>query len=200
MLDITNADAAANILRFAEEGRLTQSQWHGRGADGRDIACLLGAIHPSVTSAQECNGKLMPMWLAEYVPVGFDGLPASEIVPMARKFAACMLIWGRMPDGGWERVKTGFLIEIINVALEVARPVAEGKPYWPAVDAACSQVKAALRSGVRPAAWAAARAAAWAAAKAAARAPAEAAAGAAAHLRLFTFLLDQIAAECEAAR
>ena len=47
-LDITNAAAAANILAAVDAGTLVQGEWHGRGDDGREIACLLGAIHPSV--------------------------------------------------------------------------------------------------------------------------------------------------------
>jgi hypothetical protein len=257
MLDITNADASANILRFADEGRLTQSQWHGRGNDGRKIACLLGAIDPSVTSAEECNGKLMPMWLAELTPTLFDGIPAAEIVPVARRYGELIARWGALAPEAWERVWIKFLIYTIDQALDAARPVSEGGPYWPAVEAACAQTKAALESGDRnglkagardlaaaaaaraawptaaaeaaraaraaraaeaaaaaAAAWAAeaeAAAAAWAAEAAAAAAAAwptaaaeaaaaawaaEAAAAAAMYLRLFTFLLDQIEAEC----
>jgi hypothetical protein len=147
MVEISNAEASANILRFAEEGRLVQSEWHGQDDDGREIACLLGAIHPSVTTAAECNGKLMPMWLAELTPPLFDGIPAAEIVPIAGRYGGLVARWGDLAPAAWERVKTAFLIQTVDEAMVAARPVSEGKPYWPAVEAACKQVKAALESG-----------------------------------------------------
>ncbi|MDE2097058.1 MAG: hypothetical protein KGL39_07415 [Patescibacteria group bacterium] len=44
MTKITNETASANILRFAGGGRLIQGKFHGRGDDGRELACLLGAV------------------------------------------------------------------------------------------------------------------------------------------------------------
>jgi hypothetical protein len=152
MVEISNAEASANILRFAEEGRLVQSEWHGQDDDGREIACLLGAIHPSVT------------------PPLFDGIPAAEIVPIAGRYGGLVARWGDLAPAAWERVKTAFLIQTVDEAMVAARPVSEGKPYWPAVEAACKQVKAALESGDKKAlaaAEAAAEATAWTAAWAA---------------------------------
>ncbi len=192
MLEITNAEASANILRFADEGRLTQAKWHGRGDDGREIACLLGAIDSSVTSPKDCNGKLMPMWLADLTPTLFDGIPPTAIVPVARRYGALVARWGSLSPETWDRISVQFRICCIDNAVTAARR-AEGQPYWPAVNDACEQVKAALKSSDK-----AALDAAEAAAEAAARAAAWAA-EAEAYFRLFTFLLDQIEAECDAA-
>lgn len=185
MLNITHAEASANILRHANEGRLTQSRWHGTASDGREIACLLGSIHPTVTTAAECNGALMPMWLAELTPTLFDGILASEITQIARRYGGLVARWHAITPPSWDRVLTRFLVRMIDDVVDAARPVAEGKPYWPAVEAACAQCRAALESGDKTAA---ARAAVAAVAAAWAADPA-------AHLRLFNFLLDQIELE-----
>jgi hypothetical protein len=199
MLEITNAAASAAILAACDEGRLVQRQWHERGKDGRELACLLGAIHPSVTSPADCNGDLMPMWLAELTPTLFDGIAAEHMLSMARRYGELVARWHMLTPAGWDAIRTRFLIRTIDAAVEAATPVSAGKSYWPAVEAACEQVKTALATGKGlNAARAAAAAAAGAAAAAAARAAAAAAAGAAAtwaaYLSLFTFLLDQIEA------
>ena len=217
MIEISHADASAAILRHVEDGTLVQGRWHGQGEDGREIACLLGAIHPQVKEAADCNGDLMPMWLAELTPTLFDGILAEQIFPLARRYGQLVARWHALSEAQWESVLTRVLIRCIDDAVAAARPVSEGKEYWPQVEAACAQSKTAIESGdaaagaAAKAAGAASRAAAWAAAWAAGAARAAAwatwaaawAAGAAsraaAYLSLFNFVLDQIEAECVAA-
>jgi hypothetical protein len=155
MLNITHAEASANILAFADEGRLTQKMWHGRGDDGRDIACLLGSIHPSVRSAAECNGALMPMWLAKLTPTLFDGIPADAIYPFAKRYGALVARWHALDKAAWDRILIKLLVRTIDDAVDAARPIAQGNDYWPAVEAACAQSKAAIESGDNAAAFAA---------------------------------------------
>src|SRR6185295_5775000 len=147
MLNITNAEASANILRFADEGRLTQGYWHSKAEDGRDIACLLGSIHPSVTRASQCNGDLMPMWLAALTPVLFDGILTAEIVSIARRYGALIGRGHALSLEAWGRVLSRFLIRTIDEAVDAARPVSEGKSYWPAIDVDCNQTKSAFDTG-----------------------------------------------------
>lgn len=180
MIEVTHAEASANILRHVAERRLTQGDWHSRDADGREIACLLGAIHPGVESVDDCNGDLMPMEMAEMVPDLFDGLPAEHVYPTAQRFGELVERWHVLGGAQWAAVMVRFRIRCIDFALEAARPVCKDASYWPAVEAACGQVKDALTSGDQ----------------AALRAGAAAAGAAgAAYLTLFTFLLDQIEAE-----
>lgn len=217
-LNISHSDASAAILAHVDAGTLVQGKWHDRRAsDGREIACLLGAIHPSVESPADCNGELMPMWLAEMTPTLFDGIPAESVLPVARRYGELVARWGKLSQDQWDAILTRVLVRCIDVAMESARPVNEERSYWPAVAAACDQVKTALVSGgdaasFEAAAWAAwaaraaeaaARAAAARAARAAkaaaawaARAAEAAAAEAAACLSLFGFVLDQIEMEC----
>ena len=67
MLQITHADASAAILAACDAGTLVQGKWHDRSDDGREIACLLGSMHPDVQKPADCNGDLMPMWLAALI-------------------------------------------------------------------------------------------------------------------------------------
>ena len=202
MIDITNTDASAAILSHVDAGTLAQGVWHDQGKDGHEIACLLGAIHPSVKEATDCNGDLMPMWLAELTPTLFDGIAAESIYQMARRYGELIGRWHVLSDTQWDGILTRVLIRCIDDAVTAARPANEGKDYWPAVVAACEQVKAALNDGdvdslsaAWSAAWSAAASAAKSAAKSAASA-AESAESAAEYLSLFTFVLDQIEAEC----
>lgn len=202
MLAITNAEASANILHFAEEGRLTQAKWHDRDQEGREIACLLGAIHPSVTSPAECNGALMPMWLAELTPTLFDGIPAAEVVPIARRYGALVAHWDHLAPEAWGRVLTRFLIRTIDEAVNAARPIHEGKPYWPAVDAVCAQVKAALETGGNPrsavAAWEASSSS-WASSRSAAAAAAAASWASSSSCTIYGFISARSARSAAAA-
>lgn len=212
MLALTHDAASAAILAACDAGTLTQGQWHGRGSDGREIACLLGAMDPRVKQPSDCNGELMPMWLAELTPTLFDGIPAGEIYPIARRYGGLVARWHVLQSAQWDALLARFLIRTIDDAVEAARPVASDKPYWPAVEAACKQSREAVEWGDAEkkkaaaadadAAADAARAAAYTAADAA-RAAADAAAAYAAaytaraerYLALFTFLLDQIERE-----
>ena len=198
MIAITHAQASTNILAAVEARTLVQGKWHDRDREGRELACLLGAIHPSVTSPAECNGKLMPMWLAELTPTLFDGIPPAEILPIARRYGELVGRWHVLTAAQWKTILDRFLIRCIDDAVAAARPVSEGKEYWPAVEAACAQAKAAIESN-DPAAESAARSAAWSAAWSAAESAESAAwsaAESAAYLSLFRFVLDQIESEC----
>ena len=189
---ITHAEASANILRFVAECRLVQKTWHTKDAEGRELACALGAMHPSVTKPQDCNGDLMPLWLAELTPTLFDGIPATEVSNIGTRYGTLVGQWHVLSPESWNTILTKFLIRTIDDAVEAARPVASTAIYWTQVETACEGVKKALNgdgdlnaaeaaayaaNAAAYAAYAAARAAAYAAyaAYAAARAAANAA-------------------------
>ena len=207
MIIITNAEASERITMFAKEGRLIQRRWHKRH-EGRELACILGAMHPQVNKPSDCNGKLMPIWMAEVTPTLFDKLPPDQIAPIALRYGALIGRWHVLSDADWQGVFRKFLIRIVDDALESARPANVGKASWEQIEKACQQVKAAIENGDKDAAAAAANAAAYTAtaataaaaaaaytaATAAAANAAYAAAYAAAATRIFTFLLDLIEA------
>ena len=182
---ITNEQASTRLIQFANEGRLITGKFHGAGADGREVACLLGSFDPSVEQASDCNADLMPLWMAETTVVLFDKLPTDAITPIGLRYGGLVARWHTVKPAQWDTILTKFLIRCVDDALEAARPVSEGKDYWPAVEAACKQTVAALQSGEQKVLKAAAANAADAYDAAYAYANA-----------LFTFLLDQIEAEC----
>ena len=181
MLKITHEAASAAILAACDNGTLVQGRWHGR-EDGREIACLLGSIHPKVKTAADCNGDLMPLWLAELTPTLFDGIPADQTHTIARRYGELVSRWHALSLTQWDAILTRVLVRCVDDAVNAARPMNAGKSYWPAVEAACEQVKGALKSGDKEAARAA-------------YAAADAARAAAAYLSLFNFVLDQIEME-----
>lgn len=158
-LEISHEIASRNILTAVDAGALTQSQWHGRGNDGRDIACLLGSIDPMVNSPKDCNGKLMPMWLAELTPVLFDSISKDEIYPIARRYGDLVGRWHVLTSDQWDTILMKFLVRTIDAAIDAARPVMTGKLYWPQVESACEQCKAAIIGKKRDVAAEAARSA-----------------------------------------
>lgn len=224
MPEITNAEASANILAACNAGTLVQGKWHGHAEDGREIACLLGSIHPGVRSPADCNGALMPMWLAELTPVLFDGLPQSEIEPIARRYGEMVARWHVLLPDDWDAVLCDFLGGVIDAALSmggylpsvaVADAAGTARAAWAALAAAeavrvaeaAANAAAAGRAG--RAAWTAATsttratraaraatiAAACAATRAAWAAGASRAAGeAAAYHGMFVAMLDHIEA------
>ena len=196
MVEITHADASANILRFCAEKRLTQGQWHEKGKDGRDIACLLGSIDPSVKMLEDCNGDLMPLWLARITVVLFDHLSVDNIYPIALRYGELVARWHILTDTDWNSILIKFLVRCIDDAVEAARPVSVGKPYWDAIETVCEQSKVAIKSGDKTAADAAdaaARAVADASVGPAASAAASAAACAAAYAAAAAIYADAAA-------
>lgn len=144
---ITHAAASTNILRAVETRSLTQKKWHGKGAGGREIACLLGSIDKRVSSPSDCNADLMPLWLAELTPVLFDGIAADQIYLVAERYGRAVDQWGRLSDDQWSLILTRFFVRCIDDALDAARPLCVGQSYWQAVEDVCAQCKAAITSG-----------------------------------------------------
>ena len=140
MLDITRDLACDRIELFATEGRLTQGSWHTE-KDGRQLACLLGAIDPSVDSSEACPSSVMPSWLAHLLPALFDGVSEDNAISYGMRFAKALR------NGNTdESVMRKFLIVCVESAVNYARPVSEGKSYWDAVEKSCGDVVKLLSS------------------------------------------------------
>ena len=165
-VDITSTEAGANILRHVSECTLKQGVWH---EEGKEIACLLGAIHSGINHPQDCPASVMPLWLAECTVTLFDGLAKSDIYPIAERYGK-LVVTGAMARAD-DRVRRRWLIRVILDARASAAPVSDKLAVWPQVVAAGDQVIAALQgdgnltaAAACVAAWAAeAAAAAWAA-------------------------------------
>jgi hypothetical protein len=143
---------------------LTGGAWHS-ARDGREIACVYGAIDPSVNSVDDCLASLGPRWLHELVISLFDGLADDATRNVyGLRYAQALRKTAQWAPERWEAARVEFLCLAIDQALKSTKAVAETAGYWLAIDAACQQVKQALRGdGDLTAAYAAARAAARAA-------------------------------------
>jgi hypothetical protein len=160
-MEIDLNTACDRIELFAREGRLTGGAWHS-ARDGREIACVYGAIDPSVNSVDDCLASLGPRWLHELVISLFDGLADDATRNVyGLRYAQALRKTAQWSSERWEAARVEFLCLAIDQALKSAKAVAETADYWLAIDAACQQVKQALRGdGDLTAAYAAARAAA----------------------------------------
>ena len=191
-LNLTRDMACDRIETFASEGRLIQSKWHSVEENGRQLACLLGAIDDGIKDTIDCPASVMPPWLANLLPTIFDGVTEARASEYGIRFAKALRI-GSADD----HVMRKFLIVCVENAVDYAKPkTAEVPPYWPAIASACSNVVTLLSSGGKGPPWAQAQAhatateaeaeaeaAAWAAVAAAARSAAWAAVAVAAAAR-----------------
>jgi hypothetical protein len=138
-LNISHEQASANILAYCETGRLVQNAWHGRDNDGRAIACLLGAIDPRITAAAQCNGDLMPMWLATLTPILFDGISTNIVTLIGKRYGLLVRQWHKLTPDDWELVLRNIIVHIIDNAIFVVAPLNNAR-----VISACNQCKAAI--------------------------------------------------------
>jgi hypothetical protein len=134
-ITITREDAALRMLDFANEGRLIQRHWHEAREDGRELACLLGAIHPDVTHPSDCPASVMPNWMAELLPTLFDSVSRHKSTNYGRRFAEALRV-GNTDDS----VLRKFLIATVEFAVNAARPKGDVPDYWPAVEKSCATV------------------------------------------------------------
>jgi len=172
-------DACDRIALFAREGRLIQHGWHRTADDGRELACLLGAIGPDVTSPGACSADVMPTWLAHLLPTLFDGLLAERTADLGLRFAAALRSGS---TGGGVRRRW------------LARVEADARVSACAAAARAATARAARAATARAATAraAAARAAACADAAAAAATATAAAARSACYARLFEALIEEM--------
>ena len=84
-------EAAEQMTAFARDGRLIQNAWHGE-REGRELACLLGAIGPEVKSPEDCPASVMPAWLAHLLPTLFDGVRPERAADFGLRFAAALRV------------------------------------------------------------------------------------------------------------
>ncbi|MDR3513745.1 MAG: hypothetical protein P4L73_19080, partial [Caulobacteraceae bacterium] len=145
---VTNEMAANNILAFAREGRLKQSNWHDRGADGQEIACLLGAIHPDINSTTACPAALMPRWLANLTVRLFDGVPTDRVTHYGEAYAQRINRWGVFDVAAWERVRVAFISKALGDAIARAESRSGVNPpsSWAPAKAVVDKLMALLLS------------------------------------------------------
>jgi hypothetical protein len=119
MTDITNVQASQRILAHLHEGRLVQGTWH-REQDGRDLACILGAISPHINDTSKCPASVMPKWLAVLTAPMFDGQATDVALAWAGRFGAQMAQWDRLGSAAWDRVRAAFCAACVADARQSA--------------------------------------------------------------------------------
>jgi hypothetical protein len=152
---------------LAEE-RIIQRAWN-REENGKHYVCLAAAWGEpgTIKSVSDCPVKLFPRWVFELMPTLDDGVAAADLPWLFQGFADRAEKMAAFTSEQWEQARTDFLVAVIDVAIENARP-SQPSPtpaYWVEVIAACEGVKQALKGNgdLEAAAWAWAEAwAAWA--------------------------------------
>jgi hypothetical protein len=201
MTDITNIEASQRVLAHLHEGRLVQGTWH-RKRDGRELACMLGAIAPGIDDFRKCPASVMPKWLARLVVVLFDGQAKDAAMTWAARFGTQMARWHVLDSVAWDRVRDAFCSACVEDA-RLSAASAASSDYANAADYAAAAARAAARAADAAARAAAAYAyaadaAAYAADAAAAVAFDADAANASCWTRMATALCDLIDAELAA--
>lgn len=197
MTNITNVEASQRILAHLREGRLVQEAWHLEDEQGRELACILGAIAPHIEDSIMCPSSVMPSWLAVLTVPMFDGQATDVALAWAGRFGAQMAQWHRLDDVAWGRVRAAFCSACVADARRSASDAASDAAWAAAARASAADAAAAALAAANAAANAAA--VDWAVASAAARASAAEAARQACWTRLGVALCDLIDAELEAA-
>jgi hypothetical protein len=139
MNDIDNITASERILEHLHEERLVQGSWHQKH-EGRELACLIGAISPEIDSVTECPASVMPDWLARLVVVVFDGQAKSDAIAWAARFATQMGPWHVLDSVAWGRVHEAFCLECLENTQQSAHTAYADDPelindeaaYWAA--------------------------------------------------------------------
>lgn len=102
---LTAQDAAANLMKFANEGRLVRSHWH-TSYGGRENACLLGSLHAGINSPSDCPSHIMPSWLASALVPNFDRLPDNNTAnTYGRELAIRMTRWSVLSNSDWTFIR-----------------------------------------------------------------------------------------------
>jgi hypothetical protein len=173
MTDIDNITASQRILAHLHEGRLVQGTFHIE-RDGRELACLLGAIAPGINDTSKCPASVMPSWLAQLTIPMFDWQSKADALSWAARFGAQMGRWHVLDSAAWERVRAAFCSACVADARRSAdraaanANAAANATAWAIVavatayDAAADSAHDAAADSAHDAAESASNAAAWA--------------------------------------
>jgi hypothetical protein len=101
-------DRIERLNRFISEGRVIRGSWAGVDEQGRETACLLGALAPEAGEAEDayaCPASVMPEWFA-YITPWMDDRGSGTVWPrVVRRYASCAARWSALDDAAWRRVE-----------------------------------------------------------------------------------------------
>ena len=142
-ITLTPQEASARLLSFLHDGRLIQGAWHKEGG-GRELACMIGALDPSIICAEQCPSSVMPQWLAYCTVELFDRQTKTDAMAWAERYGGLMARWHVLTLDAWARAEICFKLECVRFAISAAEPACKDKDYWPQVTSAAQQVCDAL--------------------------------------------------------
>jgi hypothetical protein len=111
-------DALARFNDMVNTGRIIRGQWQSTDAQGRETACLLGALGSEITDTKHCPASYMPSWLAELTPAIDDNTSDENWPLIIKRYANLANQWHVLDEAAWERVKW----KTIDASLIVAEP------------------------------------------------------------------------------
>jgi hypothetical protein len=134
MTDITNIEASQRVLAHLRDGRLVQGTWHDALDDGRELACILGAIAPNIDDSSKCPAGVMPAWMAHVVVPMFDGQSEADALAWAARFGEQMGQWHVLDSVAWGSVCSAFCAACVRDAQRSA--AASSAAAWAAASSA----------------------------------------------------------------
>jgi hypothetical protein len=101
-------ERVVRLQALINEGRIIRGSWAGVDEQGRETACLLGALAPEAGEAEDacaCPASVMPEWFALITP-WMDDRGSGTVWPSAiRRYAVCAARWSALDDAAWRRVE-----------------------------------------------------------------------------------------------
>ena len=99
------------------EGRIIRGDWQGKDEQGRETACLLGALAPNINAVRDCPAGLMPAWFAELTPFFDDKTSASMWPTVISKYANLIHRWHILTPEDWDWCLANTLCTCLEIAL-----------------------------------------------------------------------------------
>lgn len=109
-------DAEARIqrlLQFVDEGRVIRHEWHSCDRQGRETACLLGALGPDIDEPAKCPADVMPEWMA-HLTIAIDDAGSSDAWrDVVKRYARLAARWHVLDAADWRRLELEIALKAI---------------------------------------------------------------------------------------
>jgi hypothetical protein len=130
-----HSKAISRLSKFIAEGRIIRKAWVGTDAQGRETACWLAALSPTVGQTGDagvCHAAIMPSWLAYLVPWMDDSGSEEKWPDFLVRFACIMRRTPQLTQAQWSALEFRCRAVIVREAMSYTRNKT--------VLAACAQV------------------------------------------------------------
>lgn len=107
----------SRLQAFIAEDRVRPRLWHRMEAGGREVACLLGALDPSITSASMCPEVIMPPWMAHFTVFATDNVSPIFFPTLVMRFGAAYPRFPLISPTGWRRCLAKTMIKSLMITV-----------------------------------------------------------------------------------